>query len=51
MRGTPVATGTGVQGYLARKKTPHPRTLQQDYAKDPTLVLGGGRFLMIEVPQ
>ena len=30
-----------VQRYLAQKKTPRPRTLQQAYAYDPTIVLDG----------
>ena len=29
-----------VQGYLAHKKLPSPRTLQWDYAKGPTVALG-----------
>ena len=32
------------QGYLAHKRTPHPRNLQYDYAYDPMVVLGGGAF-------
>ena len=32
----------GVQGYLAHKKRPPPRTLQKAYAQGPTVVLGGG---------
>ncbi|KAJ1480153.1 hypothetical protein T484DRAFT_1901603 [Baffinella frigidus] len=31
----------GVQGYLAHKKAPPPRTLQQAYALGPMVVLGG----------
>ena len=46
----PAQGHTSVQGYLARKKIPHPRTLQQAYAYEPVIVLGGGRFLMSEVP-
>ena len=35
-----------LQGYLAHKKQRPPRTLQQDYAEGPALVLGGrGEFL------
>jgi len=30
-----------VQGYLAHKKVPPPRTLQQDQAQGPVVVLGG----------
>jgi len=36
----------GLQGYLAHKKTPHTVA----YAYGPTAVLGGGRFLISEVP-
>ena len=39
-----------VQVYLAHKKLPPPRTLQQDYAQGPMVVIRGGRFLMSEVP-
>ena len=39
-----------LQGYLAHKKLHLPRRLQQDYAFDPTAVLGGGRFLMSKIP-
>ena len=39
-----------VPGNLADKKTPPPRTLQQAYAQGPVVVLGGGRFLISEVP-
>ena len=38
-----------VQGYLAHKKLPPPRTLPQAYAQGPRVVLGGGLFLMSEV--
>ena len=31
-----------VQGYLAHKKHPLPRTLQWDYTLGPLVVLGGG---------
>jgi hypothetical protein len=31
-----------LQGYLAHKKPPPPRTLQQAYAYGPVVVLGGG---------
>ena len=37
-----------LQGYLAHKKMRQPRTLQ--YAWGPMVVLGGGLFLMSEVP-
>ena len=30
-----------VQGYLSQQKQPPPRTLQQDYAWGPMVVLGG----------
>ena len=43
-------TGGAVQGYLAHKKQPFCRTLQWAYAWGPMVVLGGGRFLMSEVP-
>ena len=39
-----------IQGYLAHKKLLPPGTIQQDYAQGPTVVLGGGVFLMSEVP-
>ena len=39
-----------LQGYLANKKTPSPRTLQQAYAYGPRAVPRGVRFLMSEVP-
>ena len=39
-----------LQGYLAHKKHPPPRTLQSDYTSGPTVVLGVGLFLMSEVP-
>jgi len=62
-RGTPVArrmetdykcrldavSTTELQGYLAHKNQRPPRTLQQDYALGPTVVLGGGQFLTSEV--
>ena len=38
------------QGYLAHKKPPPPRTLQEDYALGPLGALGGGRLLKSEVP-
>jgi hypothetical protein len=41
--------GAVVQGYLARKKTPPLRTLQKAFASGPTVVLGGGRFILGEV--
>ena len=34
-----------LQGYLARKKTPPPRTLQEPYAQGPRVVLWGGALL------
>ena len=40
----------GVQGYLAHKKLPPPRILQQAYAWGPRAVLGRVKFLMSEVP-
>ena len=40
----------GVQEYLVHKTPPPRRTLQLGYAQDPGVVLGGGRFLMSEVP-
>ena len=44
---TPVAptqhlSGPGVKGYLAHKKPPPRRTLQQDYAQGLVVALGGG---------
>ena len=42
---------SGLQGYLTDKKTPTPGTLPKAYAYGPVGVLGGGRFLMGEVPQ
>ena len=33
---------TGLQGHLAHKKTPPPRTPQWAYAKGSMMVLGGG---------
>ena len=44
--------GVGVQclqGYLAHKKHPPHRTLQQPFAKGPIMILGGSAFLMDEV--
>ena len=38
------------QGYFAHKKPPSPRTLQQVHAQGPMVVLGGGQFLLSEVP-
>ena len=44
-------TGEGaIQGYLAHNKAPSPRTLHKAYSYRPWAVLGGGRFLMSEVP-
>ena len=37
-------------GYLAQKKQHPRRTLQQEYASGPIMVLGGWLFLMSEVP-
>jgi hypothetical protein len=34
--------GHTLQGYLAHKKQHPPRTLQEDYAEGPMVVLGGG---------
>ena len=39
-----------LQGYVAHKKQPPPRTLKWAYAQGPTVALGGGKFLMSEVP-
>jgi len=39
-----------VQGYLTHKKQHSPRTPQEDFAYGPMLALGGGLFLMSEVP-
>ena len=36
------AQGLHILGYLAHKKTPPPRTLQQAYAYGPMMVVGGG---------
>ena len=39
-----------IQGYLAHKEQRPPRTLPQEYAQGPMVVLGGGGlFLMSEV--
>ena len=40
----------GIQGYLALKKPPPPGTLQELCAQGHTVVLGGGRCLVSEVP-
>ena len=40
----------GLQGCLADKKTPLPRTLQQGFAQGPKEVLGGGIFLWARYP-
>jgi len=40
----------GLQGCLAHNKTNPPRNLPQAFAKSPRGVLGGGCFLMGEVP-
>ena len=37
-------SGAKLQGYLAHKKTPRPRTLLWADAYDPTIVLRGGAF-------
>ena len=42
--------GRAVPGYLAHKKPPLPRTLQQGSAQGPMVVLGVVCFLMSEVP-
>ena len=42
--------GRVLQGYLAHKKHPPPRTLQKDYARVIWWSWGGGLFLMNEVP-
>ena len=39
-----------VQGYLTDKKMHPPRTLQEDYAQGPVVILGWLAFLMNEVP-
>ena len=39
-----------LQGYLAHKNLPPPRTLKQDYTQGPIVVLGVGMLLMSEVP-
>ena len=39
-----------LQGYVAHKKPPPPRSLQYAYAWGPMVVLGCGRFLVNEVP-
>ena len=38
------------KGYLAHKKRPPRRTLQYDHPQGPMVTLGGGLFLMSEVP-
>jgi len=43
-------TGEHLQGYLAHTEPPPHRILQKAYAWGPMVVLGGGRFLMSEVP-
>ena len=43
-------TGVPFQGYLAHKNPLPPRTLLYAYAKGPMVVLGGGHFLMSELP-
>ena len=40
--------GFRVQGYLANEKLQSPRTLQQDYAQSPMMVLGGGGAVSYE---
>ena len=42
--------GLYIQGYLADKKRRPPRTLQQDFSWGPMVALGGGLFLMNQVP-
>ena len=39
-----------LQGYLAHKKQRPPKTLQQEYAQGPTVVLRERKFLMSELP-
>ena len=39
-----------LRGYVAHKKQYLPRALQYDHAYGPTAALGGGQFLMSEVP-
>ena len=46
----PSRSAAALQGYLAYKKTPTHRILQEAYAYNPMVVLGGGRFLLREVP-
>ena len=41
-RGTSLVSEAELQGYLAHKKLPPPRTLQWAYAQGPTVVLGKG---------
>jgi len=40
-----ISEGLAVQKYLAHKKLPPARTLEQDYAWGPMVTLGGGCFL------
>ena len=42
--------GFRVQGYLAHKKLPPPRTLQQAYAKGHIVILGGWTLFRGEIP-
>ena len=46
----PAISAAEVQGHLAHKKVPPPRTLHQAYAQGPVVVLGEGLFLVSEVP-
>ena len=39
-----------IQGYLAHKNHPPPRTLQKDYTQGHMVVLGGGLFFISELP-
>ena len=41
---------TTLKGYLAHKKQRPPRTLLQDYSQVQMVALGGGKFLMSELP-
>ena len=46
----PVGECEALQGYLAHKKLPPPRTLQQDHASTPAVILWGKQFLMSKAP-
>jgi len=45
----PEQYGPFLEGHLAHKQFPPPRTIQQAYAWDPTVVLRGRKFRMGEV--